>query len=118
MGELLVDKYLSKLEESDRSELEKIRVTVKNVVPEAVEVISYGMPGFKYKGQYLLGYAAFSDHLSLFPTPYPIEVLKDKLIDYKTSKATIQIHKSSPLPEALITEIVQIRLKSILEKKK
>ena len=118
MSDLLVDKYLSKLKESDRSELERIRETVKKTAPKAIEVISYGMPGFKYKGQYPLGYAAFSDHLSLFPTSYPIEVLKDILKDYKIAKGTIQFHKKNPLPETLINKIVRICLKKISEKKK
>jgi len=113
MSSLLVNEYLSGLSGPDRFELERIRNIVKELAPEATEVISYGMPGFRYKGQYLLGYAAFRDHLSLFPTSIPIEELKDKLKKFKIAKGTIQFSVERPLPRTLITEIVQSRMKSI-----
>lgn len=116
MDTLLVDKYLSKVSVPNRSELERVRLIVKKVAPEATEVISYGMPGFKYKGQYMLGYAAFKDHLSLFPTSVPIELLRGELTEYKTAKGTIQFSADNPISEALITKIVKLRLKNILSK--
>jgi uncharacterized protein YdhG (YjbR/CyaY superfamily) len=78
-----VDKYLKSVIEPQRAELERIRRIVRQLVSEAYEVISYGMPGYKYKGKYLIGYAAFKDHMSLFPTSGPIEDLKVKLGNYK-----------------------------------
>ena len=68
----VVDDYLKNLPEPQKAELERIRKIVKQTVPEAEEVISYGVPGFKYKGKYLITFAAFKDHLSLFPGSAPI----------------------------------------------
>lgn len=108
-----IDNYIAKVSDPQKTELERIRAIVKSATPDTVEVISYGMPGFKYRGKYLAGYAAFKDHLSLFPTAEPVEELKDKLSGYKLSKGTIQFTVEHPIPEALIKELVQIRMAAI-----
>lgn len=108
-----VEQYLSKVPESDRAVLEHIRRLIIAIAPSAVEVMSYGMPGFKYKGAYLAGYAAFKGHLSFFPTSEPIDTLQHKLTIYKISKGTIQFSAIHPLPDHLITELVAIRLQAI-----
>lgn len=108
-----VIEYLEKLGGGERSELERVRRIVKQTVPQAEETISYGMPAFKLKGKYLIAYAAFKNHLSLFPTPGPIEELKEKLGSYKLAKGTIQFTPGNPISEALIKEILACRLKSL-----
>ena len=46
-----VEEYLAGVPEPARTTLNKIRAVIRSVVPpEATEAISYGMPGFKYKG--------------------------------------------------------------------
>lgn len=109
----VVDDYLAEVDEPQRAELERIRQIVKRAAPAAEEVISYGMPVFKYHGQYLIGFAAFKNHLSLFPASHPIEVLKDRLSDFKLSKGTIQFTLDHPIPESLIKQLVDIRLTDI-----
>ena len=116
MPDSIISEYLSKVPEPERSVLERIREIVRNTVPEAVEVISYGMPGFKYKGKYMLGFAAFKKHMSFFPTSGPIEKLQDKLKNFKLAKGTIQFSMDNPLPESLINEIAQIRMDEIDKK--
>ncbi len=108
-----VNKYLEKLPETQRRELERIRAEVKRMVPEAVEVISYGMPAFKYEGKYLVGYAAFKDHLSFFPTPGPIETLSNELTEFELSKGTIQFTLERPLSDAMVQKLVTERLREI-----
>jgi uncharacterized protein YdhG (YjbR/CyaY superfamily) len=110
----VIDKYLEQLATPERKELERIRKIVRKYYPEAREAISYGMPAFKYNGKYLVAYWAFKDHMSLFPTNGPIETLQHKLTDYKTSKGTIQFTLKKPLPETLIAELLQERVKTIL----
>lgn len=111
-----VAEYLASVTPPERVVLENIRNVVVAVVPDATEVWSYGMPGFKYKGSYLIGYAAFKDHLSLFPTPGPIEKLAGKLTDYKTAKGTIQFTGENPITDKLIIELVKNRVEQIQTK--
>jgi uncharacterized protein YdhG (YjbR/CyaY superfamily) len=63
-----VDEYLETTPEPAQSTLRHVRAVIRSVVPaETTEVISYGIPMFKYRGM-LVGYAAFKKHCSLFPT--------------------------------------------------
>lgn len=105
---MTVDEYLSQVPDIKRRELQRIRTLVKQSVPEAEECISYGMPAFKLHGHYLIGYAAFKDHMSLFPTSFPIAELKDELHDYKLSKGTIQFTNEKPLSDSLLFKIIEV----------
>lgn len=109
----VIDDRLSQLPAAEREALERIRSIALHLVPDAEETISYGLPALKYKKQPLIYFDAFKDHLSLFPTSGPTEELKDKLKDFKASKGTIQFTLEKPLPEALIREIIEVRLNDI-----
>ena len=109
----VIDEYLQNVEPKQKAELEKIRAFVHDQVPEAEEVISYGMPAFKYKGNYLIGFAAFKDHMSVFPTPEPIEALKDDLRHFQTSKGTVLFTLEHPLSLEAVGKLVDERMKII-----
>ncbi len=106
-----IDEYLADIPEPARGTLQTIRQIIRSVVPsEATEAISYRMPTFKYKGS-LLGFAAFSNHCSLFPmNSRLIEVFKNELKDFKTSKGAIRFPVDKPPPAALIKKLVKTRM--------
>jgi uncharacterized protein YdhG (YjbR/CyaY superfamily) len=106
-----VDEYLAGVPEPAQSALNKIRATIRSVVPpEATEAISYGMPTFKYKGS-LVAYAAFANHCSLFPmNSSSIETFRNELKDFQTSKGTIRFTVDKPLPAALVKKLVKARI--------
>lgn len=107
----VIDDYLAEhATPAQRTELERIRSIVKQMVPDAEEVMSYAIPTLNYKGKHLVHFAAFKDHMSLFPTAGPTEAFKGKLKDYKVSKGTIQFTLEKPLPKTLIQEIIEYRL--------
>ena len=112
----VIDDYFEKIDEPQKSELERIRQIVHRTVPDAVEVISYGMPVFKYQNKYLVGFNSLKDHMSIFPTSGPIEALKDKLQDYSLSRGTIRYSVEKPLPETLVQEILRLRVADIIKK--
>lgn len=100
-----VDEYLVSITPVQKAEFERIRKIVKKAVPDTVEVISYGIPTFKYKGKFLLYFGAFKNHMSLFPGP-TTEAMKDKLKDFKLGKGTIQFTSDKPVPEPIIKELL------------
>jgi uncharacterized protein YdhG (YjbR/CyaY superfamily) len=105
-----VDEYLAGVPEPARSTLEKIRAAIRSAAPPtATEVISYGVPAFKYKG-ILVWFAAFSNHCSLFPTASVIEAFKSELKGFQISKGTIQFLTDKPLPVALVKKMVRARV--------
>ena len=105
-----VDDYLSRVPEDSRAALEKLRRTIKSMVPGAVEVISYQIPAFKYQGRMLVSYAAFAEHCSFFPRAAPIEAHRNELKSYQTSKGTIRFPASKPLPAALVKKLIKSRI--------
>src|SRR5215468_808530 len=108
-----VDEYLAAVPEPARTTLNKVRAAIRSVVPkETTEVISYGIPGFRYK-RMLVWYAAFADHCSLFPTASVIAKFQDELKGYKISKGTIQFPVDKPIPTALVRKMVRIRLADV-----
>jgi uncharacterized protein YdhG (YjbR/CyaY superfamily) len=105
-----VEEYLSRVPEAARTPLSKMRAAIRSVVPpDAVEVISYGIPAFKRK-KVLVWFAAFSDHCSLFPTAAVIQKFKDELTGLKIAKGTVQFPLDKPLPIALIKKMVKARI--------
>ncbi len=107
-----VDEYLACVPEPARSTLKHIRAVIRSVVPtETTEVISYGIPMFKYNGM-LVGYAAFKNHCSLFPTGSGVlDRFEKELSGYRTSKGTLQFPSDKALPDALVKKIVKARVK-------
>ncbi len=114
-----VDEYLARVPEPARTTLSRIRAVLRSVVPaEATEVISYRIPMFKYKGM-LMGFAAFSNHCSLFPGSLSaMETLKKELSNYETSKGTIRFPVDKPPPAALVKKLVKIRVEQNERKSK
>ena len=106
-----VEDYLADVSPEARATLEKLRQTIKAVVPSAVEVISYQIPTFKLDGRMLVSYAAFKNHCSFFPGAAPIKAHEAELKPYQTSKGTIRFATGKPLPAALVKKLVRTRIK-------
>jgi len=112
-----VDEYLSGVQQPARSTLNKVRAAIRSVVPaETTEVISYGIPAFRYKGM-VMWYAAFSDHCSVFPTASVIAKFRDELKSYRISKGTVQFAVDQPIPATLLKRMARARLVEIEGKK-
>ena len=113
-----IDMYITLQPERVRDTLEKMRQVIKSVAPGAEEVISYGMPAFKYHGM-LVGFAAAKNHYGFYPwNGKTVEQFKDDLKDFGTSKGAIRFPKDKPLPVTLIKKIVKARMKDNISKMK
>jgi uncharacterized protein YdhG (YjbR/CyaY superfamily) len=108
-----VDNYLAALGDDQRAALEKLRKTIKAAAPDAVETISYQMPAFKIEGRFLVSYAAFKDHCSLFPGAAVPDELGDEVKPFVAGKGTLQFTPEKPIPAALVKKIVTTRLREI-----
>ncbi|MBO9638444.1 iron chaperone [Siphonobacter aquaeclarae] len=117
-----VDEYNASFPDYIRKQLDEIRRIIADTVPDASQVISYNMPGFR-QHKVLVWYAGYKNHIGFYPTPYPIEKFREELAGFKTSKGAIQFPVDQPLPEALIRTIVRFRMaqdaeQAALKKKK
>lgn len=101
-----IDQYISQFDTNIQERLIAIRKLIRDTVPEAVELISYQMPAFKYKGKILVYFAAFKNHIGFYATPESNLAFKKELEEYKTSKGSIQLSYNKPLPMELLQRIV------------
>lgn len=110
------NEYLKFVPAPARTMLTALRSAIRQAAPDAVEVISYNMPAYKFHGV-LCYYAAFKEHVSLFPgSGSVIDHLKNELQQYKTSKGTIQFPLGKKIPVGLVKRIVKYRVKQNREK--
>ena len=109
-----IDDYLDGIDADSRAALEHLRQLVKEVAPDAQDGRSYGMPALKYRKKPLLGFLSAKNHLSVFPfSPAVIVALHDRLDGFEVSRGTIRFSVSSPIPDDVLREIVQLRLAEI-----
>ena len=106
-----VDDYLAALPDDRRAGLEELRRTIKAAAPDATETIAYGMPALRsHGGQFLVSYAAYKRHYSLFPASEAVvKALGARLTPYLAGKGTIQFPADRPIPTAVVTKIVKVR---------
>ena len=107
-----VDEYHDTFQGEKRARLDAIRKTIREVAPDAEEVISYQIPAYKYFG-FLIYYSAATHHISL-SYPYSqalLDEFKTELSKYKMSKSALQLPDKDPLPLDLIGRIVAYRMK-------
>lgn len=112
-----IDKYISGFPKDTQKLLAQIRAAIRKAAPDAEEKISYGIPAFALKGN-LVHYAAYKNHIGLYPAPRGVEAFKKELANYKGGKGTLQFPIDKPLPLNLISKIVKFRVKKNLERKK
>ncbi len=98
--------------------LQRLRQLIRETVPEAVEAISYQMPTFKLGGKNLIHFAAFKNHIGVYPTPSGVEAFKEELSPYKNAKGSVQFPLNQPLPFNLIKRIVEYRVNEEREKQR
>ncbi len=104
-----IDEYLANLTGDKRAALEKLRKTIRTVIPRAEECISYQLPAFRLDGKVLLWFGAMANHCSFFPGAV-VRGFKRELVDYHTSKGTIQFQPDHPLPANLVWKLVKARI--------
>lgn len=103
------DDYARRFPEDVRRRLDRMRQTIRKAAPKAKETISYGIPAYKLD-RYLVCFAAFKNHIGLYPGTSGIAAFKNELADYKSAKGSVQFPNDEPLPLALVRRIVKYRL--------
>jgi len=110
-----IDEYIASFPKDVQEILEKIRTTIRAAAPDAEEAIKYQIPTFVLKGN-LIHFAAFKNHIGLYPAPRAIEEFKEELSDYEGAKGTVRFPLDQPIPFDLISRIVKFRVQDNLER--
>lgn len=104
-----IDAYIAGFPPEVQVLLQQIRTTIQALAPEAREAMKYAIPTFTL-GSNLVHFAAYKNHIGLYPAPRALEAFKDELAGYKGSKGAVQFPLDQPLPMDLIARIVQYRI--------
>ena len=110
-----VDQYIATAPAERQATLKKVRQTIKAVLPEAVEKISYQMPTY-HQRETNVHFACAKQHLGFYPTPSAITVFQEDLQPYKTSKGAVQFPFAQPIPYELIAVMTAWRLAEVKNK--
>ncbi len=110
-----IDEYIAQFPQDVQQILNKIRALIKELAPEAMEKISYAMPGFYLNGM-LVWFAGYEKHIGFYPTGLGIEPFKDEISAYKSSKGAVQFPLNKPIPYELIKKMVRFRIAENMKK--
>src|SRR5262249_21307489 len=113
-----IDDYIANFPSDVQKTIQKIRTTINKAVHDAHEKISYKMPSFTLKGVYLIYFAAYKNHIGLYPAPRGSEKFKKELSNYEGGKGTVRFPLDEPIPFDLITRIVKFRARENQERTK
>jgi uncharacterized protein YdhG (YjbR/CyaY superfamily) len=110
-----VDEYLAELPDDRRLVVEQLRKTINAAAPDATETIAYQMPALRsHDGKFLVSYASFKAHYSLFPaSDEVVKALESDIRPYLAGEGTIRFLASRPIPMELVTKVVKIRLAEV-----
>ena len=105
-----IDEYIATFPEDIQKILRELRATIKAAAPEAGETISYGIPTFTLNGKYLIYFAGWKNHISIYPIPTGSDAFNKQVSKYVEGKGTLKFPIDKPLPLKLITKIVKLKV--------
>ena len=108
------EQYYSAFPETTKKQLRRIEKLISTAAPLAKHIISYNMPAYK-QNKNLIYFAAYKNHIGLYPGPKAILQFRKELNNFKTTKGAIQFPLNNPLPEKLIIRIVNFCVKNDAE---
>jgi uncharacterized protein YdhG (YjbR/CyaY superfamily) len=109
-----VDAYLDALPSEQRDLLRNLRKRIAELAPEAVETIAYAMPAFRLRDHFLVSYAGWKRHCTVYPVGDDLlEQYADQLRGYGRSKSSLHFTRAQPLPDGLLEDVVRARVVSI-----
>jgi uncharacterized protein YdhG (YjbR/CyaY superfamily) len=105
-----IDGYLAQVDGEKRRTLQQLRKTLRSIVPDAEECISYGLPAFRLPGGVVAGFCATAKGCSYFPfSGTTLATLASDLGTYSQTKSALHFTPDAPLPVALIRKLVAAR---------
>ena len=110
-----VAEYIASADKPARPKLRELRKIVRAAAPGAREELKWSVPAYSYR-RILVMFAAFKNHVSLFPTPSALRAFKKHLAKFHTSAGTVQFPMDKALPASLIRRMVIFRVKESREK--
>lgn len=111
-----IDDYLAGVGDDRRATLQKLRETIRSIVPGAEECISYAIPAFRLRGAIVAGFAATAKGCSYFPfSGSTLRTVAGDVAAYEQTKSSLHFRADRPLPAALVRKLIRARVAEIRE---
>jgi uncharacterized protein YdhG (YjbR/CyaY superfamily) len=107
-----VDEYIASFPEDVQEILQEVRATIRAVVPEPGEKISYQLPTITLDGKSLIYFSGWKNHISIYPIPPADDALANELEPYRSGKGTLKFPLKKPIPYDLIRRITEAFVES------
>jgi len=103
--------YIAAQPKTSQRALRTVRSVIRKALPDAEEVISYGIPAYRVHGYIALFFAGWREHYSIYPVNARLVAsLKPSPGSYEVNdKGTIKFPLSEPVPEKLIAAIAKMK---------
>jgi uncharacterized protein YdhG (YjbR/CyaY superfamily) len=109
-----VDDYLAKVLPQQRAALDRLRLQLHRLLPDADETISYGMPAFKIGDRAVVWFAGWKAHCSIYPlTASFLRSHADELKGFRRTKGSLHFTPDKPVPDTLLAALVRERLADV-----
>ncbi len=117
-----IDQFIAEFPEDVQAILQKVRSTIKSIIPNAEECINYGIPTFKLK-ENVVHFSGYKNHIGFYPGSGVIAKFAKEIAAFKNAKGSVQFPLNQEIPYELIQRMTEYRLeemalKSALKKKK
>lgn len=114
-----IDDYLRIVPEDRRRALENLRTTIRSIVPDAEECISYQIPAFRVQGAVVAGFKATSKGCSYYPfSGSVLKTVAHLIRSYDQTKGALHFSADSLLPTTLVRRLVRSRISEINSRRK
>jgi uncharacterized protein YdhG (YjbR/CyaY superfamily) len=112
-----ISAYIARFPRPVQRVLKQVRGAIQKAVPKATEVISYSIPAYKQDGGYVIYFAGWKEHYSLYPANRRlVAAFKDDLAPYEVNnKGTIRFPLSEPVPVKLIANLAKFRAREVAQ---
>lgn len=106
-----IDDYLADVEPGRRAALERLRKTIRSILPAAEECISYSMPAFRFRGKVVAGFAATKSGCSYFPfSGTTLGTMAEELKSYSQTKSSLHFDPAKGLPVRVVRRLLRARI--------
>ncbi|MBU3752682.1 MAG: hypothetical protein FGM59_02165 [Candidatus Nanopelagicaceae bacterium] len=88
-----------------------MRKNIREILPRAEEVVSYGMPAFKVDGNVVAGILHAKNHVGYYPfSGSVLRMFPKELAKFSTTKSAIHVPIDKPLSKTLLKKLVAARI--------
>lgn len=111
-----VNDYIRSFSAIVQKRLQAVQKIIREEVDSSEEVISYGVPAFKRNNKYVVYFAAFKDHISIYPASDAMEQSLPEIKKHRTGKGTLQFPLDKQIPLPLVRKVVRYLVKENKER--